>query len=177
MYLSRSGAFAPEAAAPVAGLKFFNVYGPNEYHKGTQQSVVPQFYNSVKLHSRIGLFRSTAPGIADGMQSRDFVSVDDCASVILWMLEHPQATGLFNVGTSTATSFLSVAREVIDASGIRTRIEFVDMPPQLVPQYQSYTCADISRLRAAGYTGHFTEAPTGIRNYIANYLSKSDIYK
>lgn len=177
MYLSRTGAFGQDAEASVTGLKFFNVYGPNEYHKGSQSSVIPSFYRQVCDSGEISLFRSANPDIADGQQSRDFVSVDDCCAVILWMLSHCEARGIFNVGTGCAATFAEVAKAVSAAADCDASIRFIDMPSDVAQHYQYHTCADITRLRAAGYLTPFTAVREGVYHYIQNYLSHQDTYK
>jgi ADP-L-glycero-D-manno-heptose 6-epimerase len=153
-----------------AGLKFFNVYGPNEQHKGPQKSIVAQAYDGLRRHGRIRLFSSTTDGLADGDQARDFVSVDDCVSVILWLLQHGDVSGLFNVGTGRARTFNAVARAVIHAAGGVGTIEYFDMPPQIARAYQNHTEADVRRLRAAGYDRPFRTLEDGVTEYVQSYL-------
>ena len=166
-----------EAGAPVppqwAGLKFFNVYGPNEYHKGSMISVVKVKYDEVVQDRAAKLFRSDVPGLADGQQQRDFIWVGDVVNVMLWLFDHPQVSGLFNCGTGVARSYLDLAHAVCDAAKRARDVEFVDMPEKLRGQYQSFTCADMSRLRAAGYDAPFTSLEDGIGQYVRDYLSRS----
>ncbi|MBO4954874.1 MAG: ADP-glyceromanno-heptose 6-epimerase [Muribaculaceae bacterium] len=176
-YLSRRGAFTSKAEASVAGLKFFNVYGPNEYHKGTQKSVIPSFYWQATNTDKIDLFRSNTPSVPDGEQKRDFVNVTDCVDVIVWMLHHTEARGLFNVGTGQPVSFARVAAITAQAAGSDAAINFIDMPESIRLQYQNYTCADITRLRSVGYDRQFTDAQEGITEYITHYLSQPDKFK
>ncbi len=150
-----------------AGFKFFNVYGPNEYHKGPMISVVKTKHDEVVAGGPARLFRSDRDGLADGEQARDFIWVGDVVDVLLWRLETPRASGLFNLGTGIARTYLDLARAVCDAAGAPRRIAFVDMPDSLRGQYQSHTCADIGRLRAAGYGGQFTPLEEGVRRYVA----------
>ena len=159
-----------------AGLKFFNVYGPNEYHKGSMISVVKVKYDEVKAGHPARLFRSDRPDIADGEQMRDFIWVGDVVKVMLWLYDHPEVSGLFNCGTGIARSYLDLAYAVCDAAGVKRAIEFVDMPESLRGQYQSFTQADMSRLRAAGYTDAFTSLEDGIARYVRDHLSKADPY-
>jgi ADP-L-glycero-D-manno-heptose 6-epimerase len=160
-----------------AGLKFFNVYGPNEYHKGAMISVVKVKHDEVAAGAPPRLFRSDRPGLADGEQRRDFIWVDDVVDVMLWLLDTPQAEGLFNLGTGRARSYLDLAHAVCDAAGVARRIEFIDMPAKLRGQYQSFTEAPMERLRAAGYAGQFTPLEEGIRRYVQDHLTQSDPYR
>jgi ADP-L-glycero-D-manno-heptose 6-epimerase len=160
-----------------AGLKFFNVYGPNEYHKGSMVSVVKVKHDEIAAGLPATLFRSTDAGLADGAQSRDFVWVGDVVDVMLWLLDTPAVSGLFNVGTGLARSYLDLAHAVADANGVPLAVEFVDMPEALKPQYQSFTCARIERLRAAGYQKEFTSLEDGVGLYVRGYLSQKNAYK
>jgi ADP-L-glycero-D-manno-heptose 6-epimerase len=160
-----------------AGLKFFNVYGPNEYHKGSMISVVRSKYAQVAAGQKPTLFRSTAPALADGAQARDFIHVNDTVRVMLWLLDNPGANGLFNVGTGTARSYLDLAHAVCDAAGVPRDVAFVDMPEALRPQYQNFTEARIDRLRAAGYTAPFTSLEDGVASYVRDYLSQPNPYR
>ncbi len=158
------------------GLKFFNVYGPNEYHKGGMVSVVKVKYDEVHAGGAARLFRSDQAEIADGEQVRDFIWVGDVVKVLLWFLDNPGVDGLFNCGTGAARSYRHLAQAVCQAAGVPERIEFIDMPESLRGQYQSFTRADMSRLRAAGYTEPFVSLEEGIGLYVREYLSKSDPY-
>jgi ADP-L-glycero-D-manno-heptose 6-epimerase len=160
-----------------AGLKFFNVYGPNEYHKGAQRSVVHQLYPKAAAGDSAILFKSHNLAYPDGGQKRDFIWVGDCVDVMLWLLDHPNVCGLFNVGTGQARSFADLARAVFAACGRNARIEFVDTPPQIRDRYQYFTEARMDRLRAAGYTAPFTPLEDGIRRYIERYLARPDPYR
>lgn len=159
-----------------AGLKFFNVYGPNEYHKGKMISVVKVKYDEVRAGKPPRLFRSDRPDIADGAQARDFVWVGDVVNVMLWLYDNPTVSGLFNCGSGTARTYLDLAHAVCDAAGAPRQVEFIDMPDSLRGQYQSYTQADLTRLRAAGYTGAFTSLEDGIRQYVQTYLATENPY-
>jgi ADP-L-glycero-D-manno-heptose 6-epimerase len=149
-----------------AGLKFFNVYGPNEYHKGKMISVIRRKWDEIAAGDPVRLFRSDRPGLADGQQQRDFVWVGDVVDIILWLLDHPSVSGLFNAGTGAARTYIDVARSICAAAGQPERIEFLDMPEALRGHYQSFTQADMSRLRAAGYPGQFTPLEDGVRRYV-----------
>jgi len=159
-----------------AALKFFNVYGPNEYHKGPMTSVVKVKHDEVVGGGPVRLFRSCRPGLADGEQRRDFIWVGDAVNVLLWLLETPGANGMFNVGTGTARSYRELASAVCAAAGRPCRIEFIDMPELLREHYQSFTEAPLTRLRAAGYAGQFTPLEEGVRRYVHDHLSKPDPY-
>jgi ADP-L-glycero-D-manno-heptose 6-epimerase len=159
-----------------AGLKFFNVYGPNEYHKGRMVSVVKVKHDEVAAGGPARLFRSTEPGLADGDQRRDFIWVGDVVETLLWFLDTPGVSGLFNLGTGQARSYLDLANAVCDAAGRPRDIEFIDMPEALRGQYQSFTQASMNRLRAAGYPGQFTPLEEGVRRYVQDYLSQPDHY-
>jgi ADP-L-glycero-D-manno-heptose 6-epimerase len=170
--LARGGPRPPQWA----GLKFFNVYGPNEYHKGKMISVVKVKHDEAAAGRPVTLFRSDRPGLADGEQRRDFIWVGDVVQVMLWLLDHPQVNGLFNVGTGRARAYLDLAHAVCDALEAPRRVEFIDMPDALRGQYQSFTEARIDRLRAAGYNGQFTPLEDGVRMYIQDYLSRDNPY-
>jgi ADP-L-glycero-D-manno-heptose 6-epimerase len=158
------------------GLKFFNVYGPNEYHKGRMISVVKVKHDEVAGGGAARLFRSTEPGLADGAQRRDFIWVGDVVDIVLWLHDSPDVCGLFNVGTGQARSYLDLANAVCDAAGVPRKIEYIDMPDALRGQYQSFTEASMTRLRAAGYGGQFTPLEEGVRRYVQDHLSQPDPY-
>lgn len=160
-----------------AGLKFFNVYGPNEYHKGEHMSVVCKLWPQVSAGASARLFKSYQPGYKDGGQIRDFVHVDDCVSVMMWLLANPRISGLFNVGTGKGRSFRDLAEAAFVAAGKPSKISFVDMPETLKSKYQYYTQADIAKLRAAGYDRPFIELEDGVRSYIRDFLSQDDPYR
>jgi ADP-L-glycero-D-manno-heptose 6-epimerase len=160
-----------------AGLKFFNVYGPNEYHKGAMISVVKAKYDEVAAGQRPRLFRSDQTDMADGQQLRDFIWVDDVVDVMLWLLDTPAANGLFNLGTGRARSYLDLAYAVCDAAGVERRVEFIDMPAGLRGQYQSFTEAPMQRLREAGFAGQFTPLEVGVGRYVREHLRQPDPYR
>ena len=159
-----------------AGLKFFNVYGPNEYHKGKMISVVKVKHDEIAAGGAARLFRSSQPGLADGAQARDFIWVGDVVDVLLWLLDTPSASGLFNLGTGRARSYRDLAHAVCDAAGAPRRIAFIDMPGNLHGQYQNFTEARMERLRMAGYAGQFTPLEDGIRRYVQDFLASPDPY-
>lgn len=158
------------------GLKFFNVYGPNEYHKGGQKSVVAHIFPLVKNDEEVKLFKSYNKDYADGQQLRDFVWVGDIVDVIIWMLKNPHVSGLFNVGAGEARSFYDLAKATWDAMGKKAQIGYKEMPEELKGKYQYYTKANISKLRSVGYTKPMTQLEEGIRQYVQDYLNKEDSY-
>jgi ADP-L-glycero-D-manno-heptose 6-epimerase len=160
-----------------AGLRFFNVYGPNEYHKGDMRSVVCKSFQVVRAGKPVRLFRSHRPDCADGEQARDFVYVADCVDVVLWLLANPAVSGLFNLGTGQARSFLALTHAVFVALGEAPRIEFIDMPEAIRGRYQYFTEAAMGRLRAAGYARPFTPLEDGVRDYVQGYLATDDPYR
>jgi ADP-L-glycero-D-manno-heptose 6-epimerase len=159
------------------GLKFFNVYGPNEYHKVGMQSVIAQKFPLAVAGEPITLFRSYRSDVPDGGQKRDFVYVDDCVAVALWLLARPTVNGIFNLGTGQARTFEDLARALFAALGRPASIEYVDMPPAIRPNYQYFTEASMVRLRHAGYTQPFTSLADGVRQYVSLYLSRPDRYR
>ena len=159
------------------GLKYFNVYGPNEYHKGSMQSVIAHGTPRILAEEPLRLFRSRHPDYADGGQLRDFIYVKDCVDIVVWLLQNPKISGLFNVGTGKARSWLDLAHAMFAALHRRPSIEFVDMPSELADKYQYFTEAKINRLRALGYSKPFTELEVGVGEYIRNYLVREDPYR
>ncbi len=160
-----------------AGLKFFNVYGPNEYHKGSQQSVAVQVYARAKEGRPCRLFRSHRDGIPDGGQKRDFVYVRDCVAQMLWLYDHPEANGIFNAGSGHARSFVDMASAVYRALGREPQIEYVDTPVEIREKYQYFTEARMERIRSAGYTEPPTPLEEGVRDYVQTYLAATDPYR
>lgn len=160
-----------------AGLKFFNVYGPNEYHKAGQRSVAVQLYEQISATGRARLFRSHHPDYADGGQLRDFIWVGDCVDVMLWLYDHPGVSGIFNCGTGEARSFADLARACFRAMEREEAIEFIDTPESLRAHYQYFTEARMDRLRAAGYAQPFTSLEDGVARYIRGYLQTNDPYR
>jgi ADP-L-glycero-D-manno-heptose 6-epimerase len=160
-----------------AGLKFFNVYGPNEYHKGSQASVVSQIFPHAEAGAPAHLFKSHDPRYADGGQLRDFIWVDDVVQVMLWLLDHPKVSGLFNVGTGKARSFLDLATSIYKALGKEPYIRYIDTPMEIRPRYQYFTEARMDRLRAAGYDRPFASLEDGVAVYVARYLATADRYR
>jgi ADP-L-glycero-D-manno-heptose 6-epimerase len=165
-----------ETAAPAppawAGVKFFNVYGPNEYHKGRMISVIKVKHDEVAAGGAAKLFRAEQPGMADGDQARDFIWVGDVVAALRFLLAAPALGGLFNLGTGQARTYMDMARAVCTAASQPERIEFIDMPAPLRGKYQSFTQAPIDRLRRAGFKTPFTSLEDGVRRYITNHLAQ-----
>jgi ADP-L-glycero-D-manno-heptose 6-epimerase len=160
-----------------AGLKFFNVYGPNEYHKGSMQSIVAKSYGAASAGEPVTLFRSHHPEYDDGGQLRDFIYVRDCVQVMRWLHDNPRVSGLFNVGTGSAQSFRELIEALFEAVGREPSFRWVDTPEEIRDRYQYYTQADMSRLRDAGYDAPFAAASEGVGDYVTRYLSLEDPYR
>jgi ADP-L-glycero-D-manno-heptose 6-epimerase len=158
------------------GLKFFNVYGPNEYHKGEMQSVVAKRFADARDGREVTLFKSDRPDIPDGGQSRDFVYVRDVVDVVLWLIDNPQVNGLYNVGSGQARSFADLMRALFAALGRNANIAYVDMPAELKGKYQYFTQAPMDRLRAQGYATPMTGLEDGVGDYVRRYLA-ADPYR
>ena len=154
-----------------AGLKFFNVYGPNEYHKARMASVVFHAFNQIKATGGVKLFRSHRPDYQDGEQLRDFVYVKDVCDVCIWLMEDRKHNGLYNLGSGTARSFLDLARSTFRALGREERIVFIDTPIDIRDKYQYFTEARMEKLQRAGYARPFTALEDGVRDYVTNYLN------
>jgi ADP-L-glycero-D-manno-heptose 6-epimerase len=159
------------------GCKFFNVYGPNEYHKGDMRSVVTQFFPLAQAGKPAPLFRSYRQDVPDGGQKRDFVYVRDCVDVLLWCYDHPDVSGLYNIGSGKARSFSDLVAALYRAAGREPRSEFVPMPAALQGKYQYFTEARLDRLRAAGYTRATTSLEDGIADFVRTHLSTADPYR
>ena len=154
----------------ITGLKFFNVFGPNEYHKGEMRSVVHKFFPVVRSGKPVHLFKSHKEGIADGMQQRDFVYIKDVVDTVIFFLENGNTNGIFNIGTGTATSFKELITSMYCALGKKPKIRYKKMPESLQSRYQYYTCAEIEKLRDAGYGKKFTCCKDAVYNYINAHL-------
>ena len=154
-----------------AGLKFFNVYGPNEYHKGRMASVVFHAFNQITATGGMKLFRSHRPDYKDGEQLRDFVYVKDVCNVCLFLMEHRTHSGLYNLGSGRARTFLDLVRATFSAMGKEEHISFVDTPADIRDKYQYFTEADMRKIQGIGYTTPFTALEDGVRDYVSNYLS------
>ena len=160
-----------------AGLKFFNVFGPNEYHKGAMASVLARRFDDIKGGRAVQLFKSHRAGIADGDQRRDFIYVDDVVRVVMWLLAAPAVSGLFNVGTGKARSFRDLILSAYAALGSQPNIQYVDMPEAIRDSYQYFTEARVDRLRGAGYNGGFTPLEDAVGRYVRGYLDCSDRFR
>jgi len=169
-------ALASGALAKIVGLKFFNVFGPNEYHKGSMASVVYKAFGQVREGGRVKLFKSYVPQYGDGDQQRDFVYVKDCAAVIAWLLEHDEVAGLFNLGSGAARSWNDLANAVFAAADKRPVIEYVEMPASLVGQYQNFTQAEMAKLTATGCPVRFHTLEEAVSDYVRGYLATDNRY-
>ncbi len=158
------------------GLKFFNVYGPNEYHKGRMSSVVLHAYNAIRETGKMELFRSHHKDYGDGEQSRDFIFVDDIVDVMLFFMENRKKSGIYNVGTGKARSFYDLTKSVFSSLDLQPNISFVDTPVDLRGRYQYFTEADIQKLRKIGYTKEFTELEEGVGRYVSDFLLAETCY-
>ena len=156
-----------------AGLKFFNVYGPNEYHKSRMASVIFHSFNQIGKTNAMKLFRSHRPDFEDGQQSRDFVYVKDICDVILFLMKHRKNSGIYNLGTGQARSFLDLTKNTFKAMGIKENISFIDTPEDIRDKYQYFTEADMSKLRSIGYDKPFHTLEEGVEDYVKNYLTGS----
>ncbi|MEM8568037.1 MAG: NAD-dependent epimerase/dehydratase family protein, partial [Bacteroidota bacterium] len=152
-------------------LKFFNVYGPNEYHKGRMASVVWHAYNQIKDTGGMKLFRSHNPDFKDGEQKRDFIYVDDVVDVCFWLMHHRKNSGIYNLGSGEARTFLDLTKAVFQAMGIPEHISFIDTPEDIRDKYQYYTEADMDKLRSIGYSKKFHTLEEGVEDYIHNLVS------
>jgi ADP-L-glycero-D-manno-heptose 6-epimerase len=160
-----------------AGLKFFNVFGPNEYHKGEMMSLVAKRFDDVKNGRTVRLFKSHRAGIADGDQRRDFIYIDDAVAVVRWLMQTPQVSGIFNVGTGKARSFRDLVGSMFRALGFEPRIEYVTMPENIRAQYQYFTQASVDNLLRAGYNAGFTSLEDGVQRYVTQFLNTADRYR
>lgn len=154
-----------------AGLKFFNVYGPGEYHKKRMASVIYHSFNQIKETGKIKLFRSHNPNYKDGEQLRDFVYVKDVSDVMMFLLHHRQDSGIYNLGSGKARTFLDLAKNTFKALDIPENIEFIDTPVDIRDKYQYFTEANMDKIRKIGYSKPFTSLEEGIEDYVKNYLS------
>ncbi|MCW5704900.1 MAG: ADP-glyceromanno-heptose 6-epimerase [Bradyrhizobium sp.] len=170
---ARGGKMPPQWA----GLKFFNVFGPNEYHKGTMMSVLARRFADIKAGRSVQLFRSHRDGIADGDQRRDFIYVDDVVRVMMWLLATPRVSGLYNVGTGAARSFRDMMLAAYNTLGTAPNIQYIDMPETIRGSYQYFTEAAVDRLLAAGYNGGFTALEDAVDTYVKGFLDRADRFR
>lgn len=159
-----------------AGLKFFNVYGPNEYHKGRMASVIFHAFNQIKANGNVKLFRSHHPDYVDGGQMRDFVYVKDVCSVCLFLMEERKQSGLYNLGSGKARTFLDLAQGTFHAMGLAPKITYIDTPEDIRNKYQYFTEANMNKLRSIGYQPAFHQLEEGIKDYVQQYLNLGKYY-
>jgi ADP-L-glycero-D-manno-heptose 6-epimerase len=159
------------------GLKFFNVFGPNEYHKGEMMSLVAKRFPEASAGRPVRLFKSHRSGIGDGEQKRDFIYVDDAVSVVHWLLETPSVSGIFNVGTGKARSFRDLIMAMFVALGREPIIEYIDMPESIRDSYQYFTQAETENLRRAGFNAAFGTLEQGVTRYVKSYLDRPEHYR
>ncbi len=154
----------------ITGLKYFNVYGPNEDHKGNMRSVVNKAFYEIQQSGRMSLFKSYKPGYPDGGQQRDFLYVKDAVAVTVDLAQKTGGGGLFNIGSGVPKTWLALAHAIFAALGREPAIDFIEMPESLRPKYQYFTCADLTKLRAAGHSTAFMALEEAVRDYVRNYL-------
>ena len=159
-----------------AGLKFFNVYGPNEYHKARMASVIFHAYNQIKKNGEVTLFRSHNPAYKDGQQERDFIYVKDVARICVWLMQRQPDNGLYNTGTGTARTFIDLVKAIFKALGVVEKINFIDTPVDIRDKYQYFTEADMRKLISAGYPLPFYSLEDGIKEYVSQYLEDGKFY-
>ena len=175
-YLFDCWAHREKLLEKMVSLKFFNVFGPNEYHKGAMSSLVYKAFHQVSEKGRIRLFKSYHADFPDGGQRRDFVYVKDCADLVWWFLENPDANGLYNVGTGQARTWNALATAVFNAMACAVNIEYFEMPDTLKKAYQYYTCADMQKLGGVGAAVTFRSLESAVTDYVVNYLQQEDSY-
>ncbi len=156
----------------IAGIKFFNVYGPYEDHKGDMRSVVNKAFAQIMEQGKVQLFKSHIPEYKDGEQVRDFVFVKDAVDVALYFYDNPEVSGIYNCGTGKARTWVDLVTAVFKAMGREPDIEFIDMPVEIRDKYQYHTEADTAKLRASGYSAEFTSLEDGVYSYVNDYLTK-----
>ncbi len=159
-----------------AGLKFFNVYGPNEYHKGRMASVILHAMDQISAKKQLNLFKSHHPDFKDGEQKRDFVYVMDVLNVLIFLMNHRKDSGIYNLGSGTANTFKLLAESVFAALHLEPAIHFIDTPVDIRDKYQYYTCADMRKLKQIGFDMPFTSLEDGIKSYVQEYLLTNSIY-
>jgi ADP-L-glycero-D-manno-heptose 6-epimerase len=160
-----------------AGLKFFNVFGPNEYHKGEMMSLIAKRFDEAKNGKPVKLFKSHRAGIEHGDQRRDFIYVDDAVAVVRWLLDSPSVSGIFNVGTGQARSFRDLVLAMFSALGRAPNIEYVDMPPAIRDRYQYFTQCEVENLRRAGYNAGLTTLEDAVAGFVTQFLDRADRYR
>ncbi|MBP6915466.1 MAG: ADP-glyceromanno-heptose 6-epimerase [Smithellaceae bacterium] len=160
----------------MAGIKFFNVYGPNEYHKGDMVSVIYKAFHQIQETGKVRLFKSYKKEYPDGGQMRDFIYVKDCANVMWWLLENPSVNGIYNLGTGKARTWNDLIAAVFSSMGRKTNIQYIEMPEPLRNQYQYFTQAQMDKLKKAGCHVNFSSLEDSVRDYVTNYLQNADPY-
>jgi ADP-L-glycero-D-manno-heptose 6-epimerase len=157
----------------IVGIKYFNVYGPNEYHKADMRSVVHKAYEQIRDTGKVKLFKSLHPDYKDGEQMRDFIYVKDAVDMTLYFLEHPDKNGIYNVGAGKARTWNALVNALFNAVGKPVKIEYIDLPENLRKKYQYFTEANLSKIKSAGYNKQTTTLEDGVNDYVKNYLLKS----
>lgn len=160
----------------MAGIKFFNVYGPNEYHKGDMVSVIYKAFHQIQETGKVRLFKSYKKEYPDGGQMRDFIYVKDCVNVMWWLLENPSVNGIYNLGTGKARTWNDLIAAVFSSMGRKTNIQYIEMPEPLRNQYQYFTQAQMDKLKKAGCHVNFSSLEDSVRDYVTNYLQNADPY-
>lgn len=160
----------------MAGIKFFNVYGPNEYHKGDMVSVIYKAFHQIQEIGKVRLFKSYKKEYPDGGQMRDFIYVKDCVNVMWWLLENPSVNGIYNLGTGMARTWNDLIAAVFSSMGRKTNIQYIEMPEPLRNQYQYFTQAQMDKLKKAGCHVNFSSLEDSVRDYVTNYLQNADPY-
>lgn len=160
----------------MAGIKFFNVYGPNEYHKGDMVSVIYKAFHQIQETGKVCLFKSYKKEYPNGGQMRDFIYVKDCANVMWWLLENPSVNGIYNLGTGKARTWNDLIAAVFSSMGRKTNIQYIEMPEPLRNQYQYFTQAQMDKLKKAGCHVNFSSLEDSVRDYVTNYLQNADPY-
>nr|HRO44012.1 NAD-dependent epimerase/dehydratase family protein [Flavipsychrobacter sp.] len=159
-----------------AGVKFFNVYGPNEYHKGRMASVIFHAYEQIKKSGSVKLFRSHNPNYKDGEQMRDFVYVKDVVNMCVWLMQERKEEGLYNIGSGTARSFKDLVNAIFATLQLPSQIEFIDTPADIRDKYQYFTEADMNKIKAAGYTKQLSSLEEGVKDYVTHYLQPGSYF-
>lgn len=164
-----------EVLDEIVGLKYFNVFGPNEYHKGDMRSVVHKAFGQIKANGKVNLFKSYNDKYADGKQMRDFIYVKDAVDMTLYFLQNKDKNGLYNVGTGNARTWVDLVSSIFSAMELEPNIEFIDMPEELKGKYQYFTEANIEKIRTTGYNNQITSLEEAVNDYVKNYLMKENL--
>ncbi len=175
-WLFDTWAFENNILSEICGIKFFNVFGPNEYHKDDMRSMVFKSWEQIKTCGKVRLFKSYRPDFLDGEQKRDFIYVKDCCDIIWWLIKTPTINGIINLGSGEARSWKALACAVFNAMNLKADIEFIDMPELIRHQYQYFTEANMRKLRNFGWTQAFTSLEDGVLDYVKSYLESSQKY-